>query len=154
MKFWKFPDIAPLLYANRPNPNERRELRCSFIFTKDNLKVLEHSANKIGDKAADHWAISSQLSTTAPDKGELNIYEKHNLDKLEKTMAGRSARPSLRNLSSRLEVCSLQDTLSTASTEISSSGGREAEATSLTREDREGKYLTQPTFSNLIDKNA
>ena len=40
VKFWKFPDIAPLLYANRPNPNERRELKCSFIFTKDNLKVL------------------------------------------------------------------------------------------------------------------
>ena len=48
LKFWKFPDIAPLLYANRPNPNERRELKCSFIFTKDNLKVLR-------------WNITSQL---------------------------------------------------------------------------------------------
>ena len=40
MKFWKFPEVAPLLYSNRPNPNERRELKCSFVFTKDNLKVL------------------------------------------------------------------------------------------------------------------
>lgn len=39
VKFWKFPDVAPLLYSNRPNPNERRELKCSFIYTKDNLKV-------------------------------------------------------------------------------------------------------------------
>ena len=82
----------------------------------------------------------------------MNIYEKHNLHKLEKTMAGRSARSSVRKISSRLEVCSLQDNLSTVSTEISSGEGKETEASSLSREDREGKYLTQPTFSNLIEE--
>ena len=101
-------------------------------------QVLEHSANKIGDKGGDHWAISCQLSTTAPDKGELNIYEKQNLDKLQKTMAGRSVRPSARKISSKLEVCSLQDNASTASTDISSSGGRDTEATSLIEEDKNG----------------
>ena len=39
VEFWKFPEVSPLLYSNRPNPNERRELKCSFIYTKDNLKV-------------------------------------------------------------------------------------------------------------------
>ena len=36
--FWRFPDLLPLVYQNRPLP-EKRELKCSFIFTKDNLKV-------------------------------------------------------------------------------------------------------------------
>ena len=38
-QFWRFPDLVPLVYTNRPNPNERRELQCSFIYTKDTLKV-------------------------------------------------------------------------------------------------------------------
>ena len=38
-QFWRFPELVPLVYTNRPNPNERRELQCSFIYTKDTLKV-------------------------------------------------------------------------------------------------------------------
>ena len=41
-QFWRFPDLVPLVYTNRPNPNERRELQCSFIYTKDTLKVNLH----------------------------------------------------------------------------------------------------------------
>ena len=38
-QFWKFPDLIPLIYSNRPNPSEKKELRCSFVYTKDTLKV-------------------------------------------------------------------------------------------------------------------
>ena len=38
-QFWRFPDLLPLVYTNRAHPNEKRELKCSFIYTKDNLKV-------------------------------------------------------------------------------------------------------------------
>ena len=45
-QFWRFPDLVPLVYTNRPNPSERRELKCSFIYTKDNLKVgtVQHNS--------------------------------------------------------------------------------------------------------------
>lgn len=109
-KFWKFPEVSPLLYSNRPNPNERRELKCSFIFTKDNLKVLEHSTSRIGEKETDHWAITAQLSPAAQDRSEVNIYDSNNLEKLERTMAGRSSSPRTRKVtSSTLDVCSLPD---------------------------------------------
>ena len=61
----------------------------------------------------------------------------------------------MRKISSRLEVCSLQDNLSTVSTEISSGEGKETEASSLSREDGEGKYLnisTNQPFSNIIEE--
>ena len=38
-QFWKFSDLIPLIYSNRPNPSEKKELRCSFVYTKDTLKV-------------------------------------------------------------------------------------------------------------------
>ena len=38
-QFWKFPYLIPLIYSNRPNPSEKKELRCSFVYTKDTLKV-------------------------------------------------------------------------------------------------------------------
>lgn len=39
-QFWRFPDLIPLIYCNRPNPmSEKKELKCSFIYTKDTLKV-------------------------------------------------------------------------------------------------------------------
>ena len=39
-QFWRFPDLIPLIYCNRPNPSERKELKCSFVYTKDTLKVI------------------------------------------------------------------------------------------------------------------
>ena len=39
-QFWRFPDLIPLIYCNRPNPSERKELKCSFVYTKDTLKVF------------------------------------------------------------------------------------------------------------------
>ena len=116
--------------------------------------MLEHSASKIGDKGGDHWAISSQLSTTAPDKGEVNIYEKNNLDKLQKTMAGRSVKSSVRNITSRLEVCSLQDNVSTASTEVSSSEGKETEATSLIEEEKNGSPKKKKLSLKIMKQNG
>ena len=44
-QFWRFPDLIPLIYCNRPNPSERKELKCSFVYTKDTLKVF--SSNEI-----------------------------------------------------------------------------------------------------------
>ena len=39
VQFWRFPDFLPLLYSNRPVPGERKELRATFLFTKENIKV-------------------------------------------------------------------------------------------------------------------
>ena len=39
-QFWRCPDLIPLIYCNRPNPSERKELKCSFVYTKDTLKVI------------------------------------------------------------------------------------------------------------------
>ena len=39
-QFWRFPDLIPLIYCNRPNPSERKELKSSFVYTKDTLKVF------------------------------------------------------------------------------------------------------------------
>ena len=73
-------------------------------------QVLEHSASRIGEKETDHWAITAQLSPAAQDRSEVNIYESNNLEKLERTMAGRSSSPRTRKVtSSTLDVCSLPD---------------------------------------------
>ena len=45
-QFWRFPDLIPLIYCNRPNPSERKELKCSFVYTKDTLKVIFSTTTK------------------------------------------------------------------------------------------------------------
>ena len=46
-QFWRFPDLIPLIYCNRPNPSERKELKCSFVYTKDTLKVSSFKKLKV-----------------------------------------------------------------------------------------------------------
>ena len=46
-QFWRFPDLIPLIYCNRPNPSERKELKCSFVYTKDTLKVSSFKKLKL-----------------------------------------------------------------------------------------------------------
>ena len=109
VQFWKFPDVSPLLYSNRPNPNERRELKCSFLYTRDNLKVvqiaflnpskgnaicfkvLENNVTKLGEKGTDHWGIYGLMTSVVNEKGEnLNIYDAKNVVKLERALTERA----------------------------------------------------------------
>ena len=93
---------VPLVYSNFPNPNERRELKCSFIYTKDNLKVScdrrvrwevlrqveQHSASRVGGRAGDHWALAASLLGFAPDRD--TTYSARGLAKLQETLQRRS----------------------------------------------------------------
>ena len=58
IQFWRYPDFLPVLYSNRPIPGERKELRSSFLFTKENIKITEFSAARIGERISDHWAVT------------------------------------------------------------------------------------------------
>ena len=70
--------------------------------------MLEHSATKIGDKEGDHWAISSQLSPTAGEKGEKDIYETNNRKKVENPLTARSSAGSGRKVTNAsVEICPL-----------------------------------------------
>ena len=101
--------------------------------------MLEHSATKIGDKEGDHWAISSQLSPTAGEKGEKDIYETNNRKKLENTLTARSSAGSGRKVTNASEVCPLQDYISQS--ETNSTGGRDMETASQNSKDGESSHL-------------
>ena len=36
---WKFPEFLPMLYMNRMMVTEKRDLKNSFLYTKENIKV-------------------------------------------------------------------------------------------------------------------
>ena len=38
-QFWRFNNLVPLCFKISPYPYERKELKCSFIYTKETLKV-------------------------------------------------------------------------------------------------------------------
>ena len=38
-QFWRFNNLAPLCFKTSPYPYERKELKCTFIYTKETLKV-------------------------------------------------------------------------------------------------------------------
>ena len=102
--------------------------------------MLEHSATKIGDKEGDHWAISSQLSPTAGEKGEKDIYETNNRKKLENTLTARSSAGSGRKVTNAsVEICPLQDYIS--QTETNSTGGRDMDTASQNSKDGESSHL-------------
>ena len=61
IQFWRYPDFLPVLYSNRPIPGERKELRSSFLFTKENIKITEFSAARIGERISDHWAVTGSV---------------------------------------------------------------------------------------------
>jgi len=129
-QFWRFPELVPLVYTNRPNPNERRELQCSFIYTKDTLKMMDHTVQKIGDKSQDHWAISASIAALSSEKGELSPYSQANIQKMEEALHSRSSLDS--NLrphqgpSVQDDYCLLRDSSSTASDSGAFSGTTES----------------------------
>ena len=75
IQFWRYPDFLPVLYSNRPIPGERKELRSSFLFTKENIKITEFSAARIGERISDHWAVTGSvyysLKLIVPRKKEI-----------------------------------------------------------------------------------
>ena len=102
-------------------------------------QVLEHTATKIGQEG-DHWAISCLLSPTAQDKGERDIYETNNRNKLENTLRARSSGGSARKVTNAsVEFCPLQDNLSLTGT--NSTGGRDMETASQNSKDGKPCHL-------------
>lgn len=82
--------------------------------TQFNFKMMDHSVQKIGDKANEFWAISGIVAPIC-EKGELNIYNNQNIKNTEEILTARcAAKKSLMSMSSLMheDFCSVKDTAS------------------------------------------
>ncbi|XP_023319983.1 uncharacterized protein LOC111695055 isoform X4 [Eurytemora carolleeae] len=88
IQFWRYPDFLPVLYSNRPIPGERKELRSSFLFTKENIKITEFSAARIGERISDHWAVTAEV-IPCQEKGEPSLYTPDQIGKVRALLSAR-----------------------------------------------------------------
>ena len=157
-QFWRFPDLVPLVYTNRPNPNERRELQCSFIYTKDTLKMMDHAVQKIGDRSQDYWAISASIAAIATEKGEASPYSDTNLSTMEEALGARASDLTFRSncLGVQEDYCLIRDTSSSASDSGAYSGSTESNGNDSHRESNSAQFMNtrraQKAYIDHLDR--